>query len=214
MAVSKITAKPETVQRAKLLYHFFHEYESKYGELAQIAQLEKRMAELFPEDPALTRFAARFSNFTAVPPVFDPCTVRLHLSPSQTRPKMGAVPTNIPTIETPQHVQSPKRAFDDSDAEQPVRKFARGESPLKGAAGRRQQQQRQARETHGSQLAPANLPPKPLPAQISTLLSSIPPAKSYVAVRFDPQAMVNLLRSVDPSRAMFRGQPVAPSSSK
>jgi len=172
------------------------------------------MAELFPEDPSLTRFAARYSNSTGTLPVFDPCTVRLRISPSQTKPKVESYDA-LPTIETTQpsaaqasYISSPKRPYDDSDAEQPARKFARGESPLKGAAGRRQQQQRQARETVGSNLAPTMQLPKPLPSQVSTLLSMIPPARSYVAARFDPQAMVQLLRSVDLTRATFRGQPV------
>ncbi|KAI4194992.1 MAG: hypothetical protein LQ350_007448 [Teloschistes chrysophthalmus] len=35
--VNKLTAKPETLPKAKPLYAFFHDFESKYGGLAQIS---------------------------------------------------------------------------------------------------------------------------------------------------------------------------------
>lgn len=204
--VSKITAKAENIPRAKALYQFMHDFESKFGEVAQINNLEKRMAELYPADRSMTRFSQRFSTSHVDFPVFDPCGVRLIVSPTQTRPKEMMMPP-VPTIETAPpaiaqsgYVQSPKRPMEDSDAEQPARKMMRGESPLKGAAGRRQQQQRQAREQYGSHLGgPA--PPKPLPAQISALLSIIPPARSWIETRFHPERMVDLIRSVDMTRA-------------
>lgn len=209
--VSKLSTKPESVQRTKPLYLFFHEYESSYGELAQITKLEKRMADLFPEDPSLIRFGHRFRI-----PTFDPCTVRTIISPSaQTKPK-GAE-TVLATIETEPapnpvvlsavsgYMQSPKRPLDgaDSDAEQPARKLARGESPLKGAAGRRQQQ-RQRAEGYGSQaLIP---PPKPLPRDLTMLLNMIPNASSYgSAARMNPEAMVALLRTLDLNHSLAQG---------
>jgi cleavage stimulation factor subunit 3 len=210
--VSRLSAKPENIPRTKPLYLFIHEYESNYGELAQISKLEKRMADLFPEDPSLVRFGHRFRI-----PTFDPCTVRTIISPNaQTRPKGSAYA--MPTTETEPlpnpaailsaatgYVQSPKRPHDgaDSDAEQPARKLARGESPLKGAAGRRQQQ-RQRAEGYGSQVAVP--PPKPLPRDITLLLSMIPNAATYPAnARLNPESMVGLLRGIDPGRVMQQG---------
>ena len=101
------------------------------------------MSEHFPADPALARFSQRYESEG-----FDPISARPLLSPTQVRTKM------MPVIERPfqasnespltnpasLHVtNSPKRPLiDESDGEsmQP-RKVARGESPLKGAAGRR-----------------------------------------------------------------------------
>ncbi|KAI5237675.1 Suf-domain-containing protein [Aureobasidium subglaciale] len=209
--VSKLSAKPENVARTKPLFLFIHEYESNYGELAQITKLEKRMADLFPEDPSLVRFGHRFRI-----PTFDPCTVRTIISPNaQTRPKgteSAILSTEIEPVPNPAvlsaaagYVQSPKRPLDnaDSDAEQPARKLARGESPLKGAAGRRQQQ-RQRAEGYGSQVVAP--PPKPLPRDITLLLSMIPNASTYPAqARLNAESMVALIRGIDPSRAMPQG---------
>lgn len=50
-AVNKLAQKPETIAKAKPIYAFFHDFESRYGELAQIVKLETRMKDLFPDDP-------------------------------------------------------------------------------------------------------------------------------------------------------------------
>lgn len=223
--VGKITAKPENVGRAKLLYAFFYDWESKFGELTQAAKLEKRMGELYPEDPALTLFSSRYASRLIGPPPFDPCSVRLVLSITQIKPKM-AVPMEemqaLPSIEMAEvpvpvtasapastqqstYLQSPKRGLEDSDAELPARKLLRGESPLKGAAGRRQQQ-KLAREGLGKQQVPAALSgPRPLPPAIYSLLSTIPPASAWRETRFDPAKLVDLLRSADLTRARMHG---------
>ncbi|KAF1808917.1 hypothetical protein P152DRAFT_176284 [Eremomyces bilateralis CBS 781.70] len=87
-AVSKLSKKPENVPRAKVLFQFLHEYECQYGELSQIVKLEQRMADLFPEDPRLTRFTQRYIFQS-----FDPTAVRLVTSPAaQMRPKMALPP--------------------------------------------------------------------------------------------------------------------------
>ncbi|KAF4556209.1 mRNA 3'-end-processing protein rna14-like protein [Elsinoe fawcettii] len=202
--VSRLTAKPENAHRAKNLYAFFHDWEAKYGELSQVTKIEKRMAELFPDENISTLFSRRFGASTVIPPPFDPCSVLLVLSPTQIRPK-NATQAIIPSIETTEpaqpgpfgYLQSPKRPLDDSDAELPARKLLRGESPLKGAAGRRQQQ-RQAREL-GHQSTPSA--PKPLPLAVYQLLSIIPPARQWQQTLFDPAKMVDLVRSADLTRA-------------
>ena len=89
-AVGKLSQKPETVSKAKPLYIFFHEFESRYGEMTQIVKLEKRMKDLFPDDPTLTLFSNRYSEQG-----FDPTVVRPIVSAgAQTRVKI------IPSIET------------------------------------------------------------------------------------------------------------------
>ncbi|KAF2175602.1 hypothetical protein K469DRAFT_683864 [Zopfia rhizophila CBS 207.26] len=218
--VNRLTQKPESVARAKPLFVFFHEYESQFGELAQITKLEKRMSDLFPEDPQLLRFAHRFST-----PTFDPTTVRPIISPkTQMKPKMFNI---VPTVEEPlappppqsQVKQpspvlnsprvapallpisnSPKRPFDESDSEaaQP-RKLIRGESPLKGAAGRRLDAARRnlARASDGVSNMPVVPPPQPLPREINFLLGIIPPAHTYKETRFIPERLVGLMRIVD-----------------
>jgi len=144
--------------RVRPLLGFMHEFESRYGDMAQILKLERRMKDLFPEEPEIVRFGSRFTA-----PNFDGLGVQLVLSETQVRSKM-AVPAAfvqqpppagfMPTLQPPgmgspdqgalrlgpngPYVASPKRPLDDGDSDmEHQRKFIRGESPLKGAAGRR-----------------------------------------------------------------------------
>lgn len=175
------------------------------------------MSDLFPEDPKLARFAARYSADG-----FDPTAVRPIISPAtQMRPK-----AIMQSIEQPQSVEnsprpqlrqensprpvyrqeasprpnylqnnSPKRPFgEDSDAESNrPRKLARGESPLKGAAGRRLDQQRKLQNNQGTPTWQTQAVPFVIPRDITFLLSIIPRPELYNAKRFIPEAMVNLM---------------------
>lgn len=144
---------PSEIQKEKCrpLLGYMHGFESNYGDLAQIHKLEKRMAEMFPDEPELLRFGHRFEM-----PAFDPLKAQIVLSPTQTRirPPFEALPPQQPppggvaAMASPQtgeirlgphgpYVASPKRPLDDSDADTPSRKFMRGDSPIKGAAGKR-----------------------------------------------------------------------------
>ncbi|WYZ34218.1 hypothetical protein EsH8_I_000494 [Colletotrichum jinshuiense] len=199
--VNRLTQKEEKRDQAKQLYSYFHKYESQFGELSSIAELEKRMTEVWPTDPKLTQFANRFSVET-----FDPIAYRLIISPAvQLRPKML-----IPAIEQPTSVRqspmlppirqtaspgpqymnvtnSPKRPFGGDDFEElnRPRKLARGESPLKGAAGRRLDQQRR---NQGA----------PLSRDITFLLGILPQAHVYAlspgAFRLNAPNLVSLIR--------------------
>lgn len=128
-------------------------------------------------------------------------------------------------------ISSPKRAAPDTDEERSerVRKIARGDSPiLKGAAGRRLNQLKQKaaknaassdnqrpgssrdrdRDMDMQSLPPPPLqPPQPqLPDAIINLLSILPPADAYHAVRFRPEAMVSLLQNLNiPTLSAFYG---------
>nr|XP_036579537.1 cfia complex component [Colletotrichum truncatum]KAF6787145.1 cfia complex component [Colletotrichum truncatum] len=199
--VNRLTQKEEKKNQAKSLYSYFHKYESQFGELSSIAELEKRMLELWPADPKLAHFANRFSVET-----FDPIAYRLIISPAvQLRPKMlipiVEQPTSVrqtplppPIRQTaspaPQYmgvVNSPKRPFAGDDFEElnRPRKLARGESPLKGAAGRRLDQQRR---NQGA----------PLSRDITFLLGILPPAHAYAhspdAYRLNTHNLVGLIR--------------------
>lgn len=214
--VNRFTQNPEHVHKAKPLYAYFHKYESQFGELSQIALLEKRMAELFPEDPKLAHFSARYSTDK-----FDPIAARIIVSPTtQLRPKLL-----VPSIEQGTSLQnsprpppfaaarqspaptflpatnSPKRPFpvDDFDEPNPPRKiqrndhgeFQRGASPLKGAAGRRLDQQRRMQ---GQGAAAYSAAPAPIARDITFLISQIPRADLYDHYRLNPAKMTNLLR--------------------
>jgi cleavage stimulation factor subunit 3 len=208
--VSRLTAKPELLAKAKPLYIYFHKYESNYGELSQIRKLEQRMAELFPEDPKLLRFASRYSGDN-----FDPTAVRPIVSPAtQMRPKSNVLQSiekaasitdsprpqyaqeNSPRPQYIQQTNSPKRPFPtedfDNDLNRP-RKLARGESPLKGAAGRRLDQQKRLQQAQGTTQWQANAAPFVVPRDITFLLSIIPRADLYTSTKFNPEAMVRLL---------------------
>ena len=95
------------------------------------------------------------------------------------------------------------------------REFQRGESPLKGAAGRRLDQQRRLQGHigggggggagyggYGSHAGGA-APPPPLPTMVTFLLGQIPPAHQYNSIRYSAPALVHLLREteIDPNVA-------------
>ncbi|KAK3941999.1 hypothetical protein QBC46DRAFT_428204 [Diplogelasinospora grovesii] len=211
--VNRLTQKPETVHKAKPLYAYFHKYESQFGELAQIAKLEKRMAELFPEDPKLAHFNARYSTDK-----FDPIKAPILVSSTQMRPKLLMPSIEQPSLQNspgPAHfatrasprpqfmpaINSPKRPLpiDDFDEPNPPRKmqrneqseFQRGVSPLKGAAGRRLDQQRRMQ---GQGAASYTAAPAPIARDITFLLGLIPRAEAYDYHRFSSAKMVHLLR--------------------
>jgi cleavage stimulation factor subunit 3 len=192
--VNRLTAKPETLHKARPLYAYFHKYESQYGELAQVAKLEERMAELFPADSRLSYFTARYSSDT-----FDPVASPIIISKAvQMRPKQlvpmveqpvsmrnSPMPVRQEQSPRPQYIRataSPKRPIGIDDEElNPPKRLARGVSPLKGAAGRRLDQQRrnQAWAPH---------------RDITFLLTLLPSVYSFDATRLNPSAMVSLLR--------------------
>lgn len=175
------------------------------------------MRDLYPEEEVgLKHFAQRYGSRN-----FDPTGVRLIVSPTQKKPSAflhhsiegeQSINDSPPARMTDtMATNSPKRPLpiDDFDDNQP-RKFARGESPLKGAAGRRMNQQQRTLGTNGN-FQPTPLshvqlpPPPPLPGHLAFLLSIIPKASTYEFRRFDASKMVELLRNVQvPSAAPVR----------
>ncbi|GAW13291.1 hypothetical protein ANO14919_026720 [Xylariales sp. No.14919] len=207
--IKRFKDKPELVQKLKPLYAYFHAYEARYGELAQVQELEKQMAELFVDEPNISPFAARFATDR-----FNPITARVIVSPAQQmRPKtavLQSVEYVSPSVRgTPQPVErsprpqllpvnpgnlnSPKRPFqnDEADDYNPPRKIARGVSPLKGAAGRRLDQQRRQGGTAASGTT------IPIPRDITFLLGLIPPADTFHGQRLKPERLVQLVRETD-----------------
>jgi len=123
------------------------------------------------------------------------------------------------------YISSPKRGLDDSDADTPSRKFMRGESPIKGAAGKRIATSGGSMSANvpttntgmnanagggsggfavknfvpgGGAQMPMSAPPQPaaLPRQVTYLLSILPNSASYNATRLDPASLVSLLSTV------------------
>jgi len=92
---------------------------------------------------------------------------------------------------------SPKRPLDDADDGGQPRKLVRGESPLKGAAGRRLDAARRNLATTGATPVGQAPGPPPLPRGVNFLLGIIPPASTYKETRFKADGLVALLRSVD-----------------
>lgn len=173
------------------------------------------MAGLFPEDPQLVLFSKRYSS-----PTFDPIAVRPVISPFQAKPKLLLpLPQAAPSVTdspVPAPAQllgaynSPKRPLEESDNESlPPRKMVRGESPLKGAAGRRLDAQKRT-QLRNEVRAPGGLPAPPPPTlarEILFLLSIIPHASKYDSVVMKPEAIVELLRTTDLGRANDVRQP-------
>jgi cleavage stimulation factor subunit 3 len=158
------------------------------------------MRELYPDDPSLDQFAHRYAI-----PTFDPTSVRHILSPSQTRPKtMGGYPTEMQGSPAPRYMDaslnSPKRPYpsDEFDDDNRPRKFARAESPMKGGQARRLDQPKRVQQLNGQTTSyKPQGSPTPLPREVVTLLSIIPPAHAYNISRLSPEKMIDLLRHVD-----------------
>jgi len=167
------------------------------------------MSELFPEDPKLSLFAARYKSDS-----FDPTSYLLIISPSQLRKRDANVMQSIEVVPDnfagPQYIQnpsprpqyllpttnSPKRPFPMEDAQDDLnrpRKLLRGQSPLKGAAGRRLEQQQRLQQSQGGPQWQPNAPPFVVPRDITFLMSLIPRAEYYTATKFSPEAMIRLL---------------------
>lgn len=152
------------------------------------------MAELFPDDPKLNYFTSRYSSDS-----FDPVAAPIIISKAvQMRPKLlvpiieqpASARESIPPPRQeqsprPQYIRataSPKRPFGIEDEElNPPKRVARGVSPLKGAAGRRLDQQRRNQTSA-------------LHRDITFLLGILPPAHTYDTTRLNPINMVSLLR--------------------
>lgn len=183
-------------------------------------KLEKRMNDLFPEDPLLALFTRRYTNNG-----FNPTSFRPIVSPNtQSRPK--TYPSNqqhsIANHTPPKVVQtttSPKRALppDDSDTDggRPP-KLARIKSPLVGAAGRRLEQQKrhqppQDLSRHEGQSITQAPPPPDLPRDVLILLSMIPNADTYTVTKFKVDEIIKLIRETNlPSSASQLRMPQEP----
>lgn len=178
------------------------------------------MRDLYPEEAVgLKHFAQRYGSRK-----FDPTSVRLVVSPTQKKTSAflhhsiegeQSINDSPPRMTDTMATNSPKRPLpiDDFEDIQP-RKFARGESPLKGAAGRRMNQQQRTVGTNGN-FQPTPLshvqlpPPPPLPGHLAFLLSIIPKASTYEFRRFDASKMVELLRNIQiPNAAPVRQGPL------
>ncbi|KAL9128364.1 MAG: hypothetical protein Q9217_002943 [Psora testacea] len=200
--VTRLSQKPETVAKAKPLYAFFHDFESRYGELAQVVKLEKRMSDLFPEDSSLLLFSKRFVDDgfdpTAIRPIISPAKQTRH-NPVHSKETTALIDQALPL----QSVSSPKRPLplddSDNDADRP-RKIVRGESPLKGAPSQRMVQQN-SQQPPPPQFSRPPMPqpylPPPLPRDVTFLLSIIPKAETYHATRFEPKELVRLIRETN-----------------
>lgn len=182
---------PASIAKSKPLFSFFHNYESKYGELSQIVRLEARMKELFPEDPALQQFSSRYRT-----PGFDPLSAYPIISPTQTIPKSMLQPSievsvaaNSPiqnVIDQITSTNSPKRPLqlDDDDEDGRPQKIARGESPFRGTQIRKIPQP----------VTQTRPPPPTLPPAIMHLLSILPKASAYTEPKLDPTVIHKLIK--------------------
>ena len=152
-----------------------------------------------------------------VPPPPQQHQQQLQQQPQQPQQPIQQQPSPRPSYA--QAVDSPKRGPPADEAEADAtrpRKLARGESPLKGAAGRRLDQQKRNMQSQlglaqGAGGTPGQWslqhgvppPPPPLPREVLFLLSIIPGADTYApATRFNAEAMVRLLAETDvPTKA-------------
>lgn len=151
----------QKMERCTPLYDHMYEFESRYGDLQQIHRLLGRMTNtLVPSISPVQRMAQRHRLSR-----LDGITCQIVISPTQTVPKGsqrafdeadvhavngfdGMKNEHIRLGKNGPYVASPKRPLEDSEDDSPARKFMRGESPLKGAAGRRIQGHSATNSTH------------------------------------------------------------------
>lgn len=186
------------------------------------------MNALFPDDPTLAKFSSRF-----VEQGFDPTVIRPIVSPAtQTKIKAfssienGTLVQGSPPNRFNPDIPSPKRPLplEDSDNEggrpQKLARTTRDVSPLKGAAGRRLDQQKRSRQqpemplfNHNNNDQPIQIPPPPppLPRDVMFLLSIIPKAETYHATKFSAESLVRLIRDthIPPSMAQLPPPPMS-----
>lgn len=195
--VKRMTEKPGSADKARALFSYFHKYESQFGDRAQIVKLEQRMAELYPDDPKLSHFAARYSSTN-----FDPIAARIIVSATQMRmknilpsieqrgsaansPRPSVRQVNSPRPQFMPSTNSPKRPLpvdEFEDSLNPPRKMQRGESPLKGAAGRRLDQSRRVQAA-------------PIARDITFLMGLLPTASNYTVPRINAPELVRMITS-------------------
>jgi cleavage stimulation factor subunit 3 len=181
------------------------------------------MLDLFPDESPANLFSHRYEGVSMQNDPFDPTKVRPIISlVAQARPKA------IPSIEQPFPSDSPARPFSPQIANSPrlgnlmsdarghfspkrplpaelaedlsqPRKMARGESPLRGAAGRRldaAKRRNEGSQQHAQVSAPA------LPRDITFFLSILPRANVSTGLpRINPQALMHALRYMNPQAA-------------
>lgn len=204
--------------KSRPLLTYMYQFESDYGDLGAIHRLAARMAELYPDEPEVARFTQRFEL-----PNLDASRTILALSPTQMQPKMAIIEPTLASVQAASgfpaglvsplpgqmllgphgpYIASPKRPLDDADDDSPAAKYLRGESPLKGAAGRRIATASGAATVAAGNIALRNVSQtQSLPNAILQLLAVLPSADSYKATRFVPEKMVELMKHVDLTRA-------------
>ncbi|KAG0137661.1 hypothetical protein HOY82DRAFT_646849 [Tuber indicum] len=153
-----------TAEKARKVYEFFYKYEAHYGELDQVYMMEKRMSELYPTDPDISRFSSRYA-YKGVDPCSSLCVVSTAqqckpISKAISPPDLDQVarygrdfldhPVSPPSGPANSQTVSPKgppiKDLSDSSEYQMLRKRHQPDSPLMGAAVQKRYQPRDARK--------------------------------------------------------------------
>ncbi|TGJ81405.1 hypothetical protein E0Z10_g7348 [Xylaria hypoxylon] len=204
--VKRFKDKPEMIPKLKPLYAYFHAYEARYGELTQVQELEKHMAELFLDEPNTSPFAARFATDR-----FNPITAWVIVSPAQQmRPKTAifqSVEYASPSVRgTPQptaHVERSPRPqllpVNPGNLNSPKRRFKLTRRMIIIHLARSLGESRRSRV-----LLVVDLTSNADKVEQQRL---IPSADTFHAHRFKPERMVQLVRETDvPNFSEWRAQ--------
>src|SRR5579859_3508194 len=183
-ALFERTVSKLSPQAARPLFDRFYKYECEYGDTAAIRKLSKRIADLYPEESALTRFIHRHTLFGINPiAVYD-------------------LPPPLPPIDLqpPPNIVTPN---DDDDATSVTSSRANSVHPSDLDDGRRKKKDRFGRQIRdGASPVPKpaktkTIGKKELPGVILEFMASLQPAHMFDGATFHVDELVKLIRNAN-----------------
>ncbi|CAG8571347.1 3910_t:CDS:10 [Acaulospora morrowiae] len=117
-ALFERTLKSMPVEKAKILWKRFSEYENKYGDLTAIRKIDERRSKEYPEESSLSRFADRYSFLDTniilkkeVGPKPDPETIESPPSEIQNEEEQDSAPTRRALLDSVHPEKYPRPDF-------------------------------------------------------------------------------------------------------
>ncbi|KAJ8102479.1 hypothetical protein POJ06DRAFT_244736 [Lipomyces tetrasporus] len=201
-ALFERTASKLSAKDARPLFHKFYAYEAAYGsELSAVARLESRMCELYPDAKPIARFAGRYTlgeHSVIGEREVGPLVYKDILKEEQgiSSASLIAEDNFEEDIVTAVPVMAPeptKSTVKSKRAQKRARTEATGESRKRIRKKEKEKPEPRGTSSNAQQRDPFIGNTNTLPDGVMRLLSLLPPASTYKAVLFDPDALVNLI---------------------
>ncbi|KAK9355531.1 hypothetical protein V1523DRAFT_344618 [Lipomyces doorenjongii] len=195
--VSRLSAKD-----ARPLFRRFYAYEAAYGsELSAVAKLESRMSELYSDAKPIARFASRYTlgghsvigEQEVGPPLYKEILKEEQGISDASLIAEDDVDEDI-VVQVPVPALEPiKAAAKSKRAQKRVREEPKPESRKRNRKKDKEKSEPRVNYSSAQQRDPFSGYTNTLPDGVLRLLSLLPPASTYKAVLFDPDALVNLI---------------------